>query len=118
MPRPKPDITPEKLVLFEQMFLAGEDRHEIANAVNLYHDRVKVMMTEMPEVKKMERHRNLVARRGKGHYARHSSVSEPSAQAWEDRDRRFCAPRSLTAEFFGDPRPGQSALDKRLEAVG
>lgn len=34
----------------------------------------------------------------------------------EDRDRRMNAERSLTAEFFGDPAPGQSALDKRQGA--
>lgn len=31
----------------------------------------------------------------------------------EDRDRRLNAEISLTAEFFGDPRPGQSALDRK-----
>jgi hypothetical protein len=35
----------------------------------------------------------------------------------EDRDRRLTAERDLTAEFFGDPAPGQSALDKRQGAV-
>jgi len=34
----------------------------------------------------------------------------------EDRDRRLGAERSLTAEFFGDPRPGQSALDRKQGA--
>ena len=31
-----------------------------------------------------------------------------------DRDRRMHAERDITAEFFGDPRPGQSALDKKM----
>lgn len=31
----------------------------------------------------------------------------------EDRDRRMAFERNITAEFFGDPRPGQSALDQR-----
>jgi len=34
----------------------------------------------------------------------------------EDRDRRLSAERSLTAEFFGDPAPGQSALDRKQGA--
>lgn len=34
----------------------------------------------------------------------------------EDRDRRLRAERDLTAEFFGDPAPGQSALDKKQGA--
>jgi hypothetical protein len=31
-----------------------------------------------------------------------------------ERDRRLTADRDITAEFFGDPRPGQSALDKKM----
>jgi hypothetical protein len=31
-----------------------------------------------------------------------------------DRDRRLAAERDITSEFFGDPRPGQSALDKKM----
>lgn len=31
----------------------------------------------------------------------------------EDAARRADAPRTITAWFFGDPAPGQSALDKR-----
>lgn len=31
----------------------------------------------------------------------------------EDRDRRLTAERDMTAMFFGDPAPGQSALDKK-----
>lgn len=34
----------------------------------------------------------------------------------EDRDRRMRAERDITAEFFGDPVPGQSALDKKQGA--
>jgi len=30
-----------------------------------------------------------------------------------DRDRRLAAERDITSEFFGDPAPGQSALDKK-----
>lgn len=34
----------------------------------------------------------------------------------EERDRRMAAERDITAELFGDPRPGQSALDKKQGA--
>ena len=34
----------------------------------------------------------------------------------EDRNRRMNAERDITAEFFGDPKPGQSALDKKQGA--
>jgi hypothetical protein len=46
------------------------------------------------------------------HLERVPRVSVPE-HCLEDRDRRLSAERSLTAEFFGDPAPGQSALDKR-----
>lgn len=48
--------------------------------------------------------------------------AEPTDRVWtpphllEDRDRRMKAERDITAEFFGDPRPGQSALDKKQGA--
>ena len=40
-----------------------------------------------------------------------------SEKALIERDRRAkLSPRNLTAEFFGDPLPGYSALDKRALA--
>lgn len=48
--------------------------------------------------------------------------AEPTNRVWapphilEERDRRMKAERDITAEFFGDPRPGQSALDKKQGA--
>ncbi len=41
-----------------------------------------------------------------------SRVAVPTA-CLVDRDRRMAAERDLTAEFFGDPPPGFSALDRR-----
>lgn len=35
---------------------------------------------------------------------------------FEDRDRRMAAERTITSIFFGDPAPGQSALDKKQGA--
>ena len=46
------------------------------------------------------------------HLERISRVHVPE-RCLEDRDRRLNAEMDLTSEFFGDPRPGQSALDKR-----
>jgi len=46
------------------------------------------------------------------HLERVPRLSVP-ARCLEDRDRRLSAERDLTSEFFGDPRPGQSALDKK-----
>ena len=39
--------------------------------------------------------------------------ARPSDEQIADRDRRAVAERSLTAEVFGDPEPGRSALDQR-----
>lgn len=38
---------------------------------------------------------------------------DPSPAALADRERRLAATPSLTAHLCGDPRPGQSALDKK-----
>ena len=112
MPRPAPVLTPEKLALFEEMFLAGEEREEISVALCLYRDRIKKMMVDMPWDKKITRRKNWLARKNSRRVVRNESVREPTRESWADRDRRFHAPRTITAERFGDPRPGQSALDK------
>lgn len=46
------------------------------------------------------------------HIERVPRVHVPEERA-ADRDRRLAAERSITSMFFGDPAPGQSALDKR-----
>jgi IS30 family transposase len=42
-------------------------------------------------------------------------IIPPEVEA--DRDRRLSIQRSLTAEFFGDPPKGYSALDRRLNGA-
>jgi hypothetical protein len=37
----------------------------------------------------------------------------PSITMTDDAQRQSVAPRSLTSEFFGDPPPGRSALDRK-----
>lgn len=44
-----------------------------------------------------------------------SRVFVPPERA-ADRDRRLTAERDITSMFFGDPAPGQSALDKKQGA--
>jgi hypothetical protein len=115
MPRPTPVLTPEQLELFTRMFLEGRDRHEMTEALCIYHDRMKIMMAGMSYWQKEARRKNrmkLVARK----QVRNVSTREPTAHAMAERERRMNAPRSITAEFFGDPRAGQSALDKRESA--
>jgi|SRR5687768_1318685 len=41
------------------------------------------------------------------------SSSRPASELIEEAQQRALAPRSLTAEFFGDPPKGWSALDRR-----
>lgn len=44
------------------------------------------------------------------------AVSRPDPEMIAEAQRRADAPRSLTAEFFGDPPAGYSALDRRQNA--
>ena len=37
----------------------------------------------------------------------------PSIAMMDRAQRQFVAPRALTSEFFGDPPPGRSALDRK-----
>jgi hypothetical protein len=37
----------------------------------------------------------------------------PNIAMMDDVQRRLVAPQSLTSEFFGDPPPGRSALDRK-----
>jgi hypothetical protein len=40
-------------------------------------------------------------------------ANAPSIVVMNDEPRQFVAPRSLTSEFFGDPPPGRSALERK-----
>jgi hypothetical protein len=40
-------------------------------------------------------------------------ANAPSIAMMDDVQRQLVAPRSLTSEFFGDPPPGRSALDRK-----
>lgn len=46
-------------------------------------------------------------------YAYVAPRPEPTAEQINAATHRKCAPRTLTASIFGDPAPGQSALDTR-----
>ena len=44
----------------------------------------------------------------------HERIIHASSDLLAERDRRLAVPyETFTAEFFGDPRPGFSALDKK-----
>jgi hypothetical protein len=40
-------------------------------------------------------------------------ANAPSIAMMDDAQRQLVAPRSLSSEFFGDPPPGRSALDRK-----
>ena len=40
-------------------------------------------------------------------------ANAPSIVVVNDEPRQLVAPRSLTSEFFGDPPPGRSALERK-----
>jgi hypothetical protein len=40
-------------------------------------------------------------------------ANAPSIVVMNDEPRQLVAPRSLTSEFFGDPPPGRSALERK-----
>jgi hypothetical protein len=40
-------------------------------------------------------------------------ANAPSIAMMDDARRQLVVPRSLTFEFFGDPLPGRSALDRK-----
>lgn len=67
-----------------------------------------------PEYAELRRQdaRNIRAARGAKHHIAAARVVAPD-DVMIDRDRRASAPVSITAEFCGDPKPGQSALDKK-----
>lgn len=119
MPRLKVEWTAEHLAAFEELFLAGEHLQNIANELRVPFDRIVTIAATMSLEKKESRRRTimLMARIAKRRPpVSHSVRREPTAASISDRDRRYDAPRTLTAEFCGDPRPGQSALDKRMVA--
>lgn len=119
MSRPPVVWTDEQLAAFDVMFVEGEHLQEIANELDVPLDRVRTLAALMPMEKKDIR-RRIVKRREKARKQRPTTTlyarREPPAASIADRDRRYRAVRSITAEFFGDPRPGQSALDKRMSA--
>ena len=45
-------------------------------------------------------------------------ANAPSIAMMDDAQHQLVAPRSLTSEFFGDPQPGRSALDRKQRFGG
>jgi hypothetical protein len=64
-------------------------------------------------------HRAMVLRRRgevlvcRGPTGKVTIANAPSIAMMDEAQRQLVAPRSLTSEFFGDPPPGRSALDRK-----
>jgi hypothetical protein len=58
-------------------------------------------------------HRAMVLRRRRESTHRVTIANAPSIVAMNDEPRQLVAPRSPTSEFFGDPPPGRSALERK-----
>jgi hypothetical protein len=78
----------------------GRKPRQIANCMGLS---IKVVYSKLQYLRQVGR---------QIHIHRESRVAIPPERLI-DRDRRLAAERDITSEFFGDPRPGQSALDKK-----
>jgi hypothetical protein len=63
----------------------------------------------------LRRHGEAPVRRGP---TRQTIANAPSKAMMDDGQRQLVAPRSLTSEFFGDPQPGRSALDRKQRFGG
>jgi hypothetical protein len=69
-------------------------------------------------------HRAMVLRRRDEAAVRHGptrlvTIANALSKAMmDDAQRQLVAPRSLTSEFFGDPQPGRSALDRKQRFGG
>ena len=59
----------------------------------------------------LRRRSEATVRRGPTEQA--SIADAPSIAMMDDAQRPLVAPQSLTSEFFGDPPPGRSALDRK-----
>lgn len=118
MSRPQKALTAHTLGLFEEMFLRGDDLHDMATGLFLYAERVKGMMLDMSMRAKDTRRKNRLQRlKARGTHQSTSFQKGPPSEAIADRDRRYHAERTIGAELMGDPRPGQSALDKMRESA-
>lgn len=85
----------------KRMRRGGMSYRHIAEALHISEDRVKMKFANDAAKLRMER----------GEPVRKNGVVPNSVLL--ERDRAKARPITLTAEIFGDPLPGRSALDKK-----
>ena len=115
--------SPDELETLHRMLAENKTRVEIAEALGCARARIDGRIRferKTPEQRLEEKKRKAEwfrHRTGIRSYREQTiSSSRPSYELIEEAKLRAMAPRSLTAEFFGDPPKGWSALDRRQGA--
>jgi hypothetical protein len=117
--------TAAELETLNKMYLAGNSRQQIADALGSSLERVKHRLRwEMTDggmrdqrrkrsyARRLQRNKD--ERKANTPYACVSSGPRPTSDLIELRDQRYAAPmRDLTALYMGDPPVGYSALERR-----
>ena len=110
----------DELETLHRMLAENKTRVEIAEALGCARARVDGRIRferKTPEQRLAEKKRHAEwfrHRKGVHSYQESTiSLSRPTPELIEEAKLRAMAPRSLTAEFFGDPGIGFSALDRR-----
>lgn len=109
-----------------RLYLQGEPRWFIADACGVDHATIDRQMKNhrFSREEKRRRKENYARRRHQiaheetrgvyGDYENRTEEYRPTEAALAERAVRAAVPpRDLTAEFFGDPKPGYSALERR-----
>lgn len=120
----KKSWSPDELKTLHSMLTEKKTPKEIAKALGCKRDRVdgRIRAERMtPEQRADEAKRKAEwdkSNRASVRAYRDLTIrsSRPAHELIEEAQQRALAPRSLTAEFFGDPAPGFSALDRRQSA--
>lgn len=97
-----------------RMHHAGSSDAEIARTVrrSIASVQGRILWVTMSDEQRQRRRDQVNANR-RGEFTNAPTREKVPAEVLLDRERRETAPRSLSAVAFGDPAPGQSALDKR-----
>jgi hypothetical protein len=105
-------------VIARELVAAGADDNEFRRVMGRTKAAVVAHLAwiDNPDLRGRHSQRNAARRREKP--KSNVRISAPVAVPEDrraDAERRLLAPRSLTAMLFGDPAPGQSALDRCSE---
>lgn len=117
--------TDEQLRTLRQLHEAGWTYKAIADELGCSVERVRGRLAwDKKTNEQLAKRREQINRRRRGemsttrfHPTYDTVAGRPKPAQIADRDARRAAVRTITAEFFGDPPPGYSALDRKREAA-